>query len=265
MTDTKMCPYCGEDVKLGAIKCKHCHSMLSEEDNAMVGAAAPIRPQEENPTENRADSFFTGNSLKSWMIPAVVAIILVYLFMRSGIFDTLNERSSDGPTVDVVAVDEEPATRKTPESAKNAFIAWESEIMLIHARADNAMEAFTSVLNELGEGNVDIYSTYNEAKKTRDIVNIAWRDLNRVEIGDELSDDHKGRLGDATDALSTGLFVKVEGLDLILKFLDDPKPSYINEATGNFEIANIYMFEGLSEITVVKSELGLLDELNGEE
>ncbi len=39
MTDTKMCPYCGEEVKLEAIKCKHCQSMLSAEDDALVGAA----------------------------------------------------------------------------------------------------------------------------------------------------------------------------------------------------------------------------------
>jgi len=32
MTDTKMCPHCGKDIKLEAIKCKHCQSMLSEED-----------------------------------------------------------------------------------------------------------------------------------------------------------------------------------------------------------------------------------------
>ncbi len=37
MTDTKMCPYCGEDIKVEAIKCRHCLSILSEEDDQLVG------------------------------------------------------------------------------------------------------------------------------------------------------------------------------------------------------------------------------------
>ena len=191
--------------------------------------------------------------------------------------------SIDTPS-DNVATDKTPVTENTPETttpdieevalveteivteaAKNAFLTWESEIMLIHKRADDAMESFSLVLTEFGEGNADIYDTYNQAKLTKDIVYAAWRDLDRVDIGDELTDDHKERLSDATDSLSTGLFVKVEGLDLILKFLDDPKPSYVNEATGNFDRGYLYMLEGLSELSIVKTELGLFDELNGDE
>lgn len=37
MSNTKMCPYCGEDIEVEAIKCKHCQSMLSEEDDQLVG------------------------------------------------------------------------------------------------------------------------------------------------------------------------------------------------------------------------------------
>ena len=29
MTDTRMCPYCAEDVRIEAIKCKHCGSYLA--------------------------------------------------------------------------------------------------------------------------------------------------------------------------------------------------------------------------------------------
>jgi hypothetical protein len=44
MSDTKMCPYCGEDIKIEAIKCKHCQTMLSKEDDELVGVTA--RPAE---------------------------------------------------------------------------------------------------------------------------------------------------------------------------------------------------------------------------
>jgi hypothetical protein len=35
------CPYCKEEIKDGAIKCKHCGSMLDSTDNKSSGANAP--------------------------------------------------------------------------------------------------------------------------------------------------------------------------------------------------------------------------------
>jgi DnaJ-class molecular chaperone len=33
MSDTKLCPYCNGEIKSGAIKCKHCKSMLDRVEN----------------------------------------------------------------------------------------------------------------------------------------------------------------------------------------------------------------------------------------
>jgi hypothetical protein len=201
---------------------------------------------------------------KRWWVWVVV--VLLFFTMIGSCADSGDQKTVSEPpatTAPAAETPEEPAEEEPAvysEAAKNAFIAWESDIMFIHARADNATEAFSAVLNDFGEGKTDIYSTYNEAKRTRDIVDRARGDISRVDLGDELSDDHKSRLKDAAFTLSTGLFVKTEALDLILKFLDDPKPSYINEATENFNRGYIYMIEGLSAITMVKVELGLFSE-----
>ncbi len=36
MTDTKKCPYCKEYIKTGAIKCRHCQTELSVEENQLA-------------------------------------------------------------------------------------------------------------------------------------------------------------------------------------------------------------------------------------
>lgn len=256
MTDTKMCPYCGEEVKLEAIKCKHCQSMLSAEDDALVGAAAPPPARQAAQAAPKVKKPIW----KRWWAWAVVIVVL-FLFIVSSGGEDKSTPSSSAPSSSQPT--EEPEV--ISEAAINEFLAWESEIMNIHTRADNATEAFSAVLTDFGEGKTDIYSTYNEAKRTRDVVESARRDISRVDISSGLSEDHVKRLKDAVFTLSKGLFVKTEGLDLILKFLDDPKPSYVNEATESFNRGYLYMIEGLSEITMVKAELGLFDDIESDQ
>jgi hypothetical protein len=42
MSDLTRCPYCGEEIMAGAVKCKHCHSMLN------ISAASNIGDKLEN-------------------------------------------------------------------------------------------------------------------------------------------------------------------------------------------------------------------------
>lgn len=109
MTDTKMCPYCGEDVKFEAIKCKHCQSMLSEEDNALVGAAAPAKPRQAAPQSTKP-------IWKRWWAWAAVIIIFFIAILSIGNGDDKASPAKDAAAVDTPQVTEpEPATDTTPE------------------------------------------------------------------------------------------------------------------------------------------------------
>lgn len=93
MTDTKMCPYCGEEVKLEAIKCKHCQSMLSAEDDALVGAAAPPPARQAAQAAPKVKKPIW----KRWWAWAVVIVVL-FLFIASSGGEDKSTPSSSAPS-----------------------------------------------------------------------------------------------------------------------------------------------------------------------
>jgi hypothetical protein len=84
MSDTKMCPYCGEDIKIEAIKCKHCQSMLSKEDDQLVGAAAPARTVKQTAAKTKKP---VQKSRLAWVAVAAVAVVLILFVVLLGIND----------------------------------------------------------------------------------------------------------------------------------------------------------------------------------
>lgn len=51
MEDTKICPYCGEEIKAVAKKCRFCGQWLNEDTNEVVTKDEEVKPQEVDPVE----------------------------------------------------------------------------------------------------------------------------------------------------------------------------------------------------------------------
>lgn len=108
MADTKMCPYCGENIKFEAIKCKHCHSMLSKEDDQLVGAAAPARTIKQTSLRTKKPIW------KQWWVWAAIIILFIAIVASGG----SNDKEPDAKPEALVEVPEELVTEAPKEVTK---------------------------------------------------------------------------------------------------------------------------------------------------
>jgi len=108
MSDTKLCPYCGEEVKVGAIKCKHCHSMLEgEQVQSRQQAAATARPLPSQPASTSKPFY------KRWWAWAL-AILLFFIIVGA------LSGGDDTPAATPEPVINEPAEEAPATSSQDA-------------------------------------------------------------------------------------------------------------------------------------------------
>ncbi len=132
MADTKECPYCGEEIKLSAIKCKHCHSMLSKEGDELIRKSA-----NSSSVAVQAASKAQKPIWKQWWIWAIsiFVIFILIIMVSSGNSDetvtppsstkTSSEASEQKATTELDSTEQAKSTsnsRSNPAGLNETFV-----------------------------------------------------------------------------------------------------------------------------------------------
>ena len=142
MSDNKLCQYCGESIKSGAVKCKHCHSMLEGENQAAPAIPARKKQVPREPVNRQVPGPKKPIWKRWWAWTAAIFLFFILVGALSGSGDDAQQAAPEPE-----AVETEPAVEDVAEVPEEEVDVPEEET----AAAEASVEATDSAT--LGEKN----------------------------------------------------------------------------------------------------------------
>lgn len=175
----------------------------------------------------------------------------VYVVVLMIIVITIVNPSSDKPI----------ESQEITQTQIDDFITWYNNIINIRKVADTAMSQYEAIAKKLDETG-DVYSAYSSFSHVKTVTATARNKINELKIPESLSKNHQESLREAQSDLSAGLWSRMQGVDNLLKYLDNPRPSLIESAKLDFTTAESLMTKGIAKIVTIQSELNIAKNSN---
>jgi hypothetical protein len=154
----------------------------------------------------------------------------------------------------------EKKNHKLTTNTIDDFKKFEKKLFKIEEKATRDINQFSTAAQNVGtEYSIyDLYNIADQAEKSCRIVYGLYGKINN-EIPQSLSDSHKKLLKKSVNNLQTAYLTKIDAFKYSKKFLDEQKPSYMNKYENHMAISQSSIFLAVSQLTQIKTELGLLD------
>jgi hypothetical protein len=149
------------------------------------------------------------------------------------------------------------ATGEELKKQQDLVLAFEKQLLDIDKTAQVTISVMEQGFTDLAAGKISVNELYTLVKNARiaaDTANNAYRAL---KVPDGLPKEIEKNLYDAKSSASTGYFTKKQALDAALRYLDDQKPSDLDEYQRKTELANNFILNAAIEIAKAKTSLGI--------
>jgi Ca2+/Na+ antiporter len=125
----------------------------------------------------------------------------------------------------------------------------------LFAKDNKFHSAYKNAQDSLKSGNV--YDAYDAFKLARAEASNEQLDVTSINVASDLPDDVKDLLDKTKDGMSTYYYTEKDGIDSMLKFMDDQKPSDASDAKDKFQMAQSFQFDAVAKLTEAKMKVGI--------
>lgn len=149
------------------------------------------------------------------------------------------------------------AVKAKLQRQRAAVIQFEKDVYSLEVPAQRAIKKYQAAMTRFSKGQASIYDAYDaasDAKSACESVRSAYWDL---EAPTDLPDDVSTLLGEVTSSLSTGYSVKAEAFGAAMEFLDDQKPSSMQEFKDKVAQADSFTIDAVAKLLEAKEKLGI--------
>lgn len=151
---------------------------------------------------------------------------------------------------------EQPASSGLAESQKAAILEFEKQIYATEKIASRAIEAYTTKASDMGKGKASIYDVYSAASTAKDKCKEVQFAMNKIKTPD-VPKEIKKLLDDTKLEIGTAYMVKAEALDSAMKFLDNQKPSDMQNFKDKIKSSDSFTMGAVLKLYQAKERAGI--------
>jgi len=147
--------------------------------------------------------------------------------------------------------------QKEQQRQRDLVLAFAEQLQGTDKTATEAISKMQDGLDKLATGKATIYDVYSLTKDAKTACQNVMLAYQKLSVPNDLPDDVKKHLSKAKSEASTAYYAKSEGLDSALRFLDNQKPSDLQEYKDKIAQSNRFMISASLELAEAKKLVGI--------
>lgn len=149
---------------------------------------------------------------------------------------------------------EEAAKKK---QLQQSVLQFEQKLYAIEKPATAAGDVYKKTADKMANGQATVFDLYAAATDAKNQAENVQVELAGVSVPDGLPSDVEDLLDESKQKLSTAYYSKKQAMDHAMKFLDEQKPSELQKAKEESQMAQSFIMDGVVKMMEAKEKMGI--------